>query len=140
VNDEDSTSPGRVEIPDHLLPALGAVAELELEMACDGQWDAKQRDRVVAAVRALDALVAGTCTCEQIAELAARAAAMQGEGMRSDAENSAAAIPVTLEAAWPVTVEAANVLSARARLTCALIELRDVARGSAASEADVRGG
>src|SRR5437868_11621710 len=81
VNVEDSTSPGTVEIPDHLLPALTEAAELRLETACDGEWDAEQRDRVVLAVHALNAVAAGTCTRAQVADLAARAAAMQGERM-----------------------------------------------------------
>ena len=127
MNVEDSTSLGTVEIPDHLLPALTAAAELRLETACDGGWDAEQRARVVSAVRALDAVAAEMCTRAQVADLAARAAAMQGERMLSEAEMDSVTLPVTINEAWPATIEAADVLSERARLTRDLIELRDAA-------------
>jgi hypothetical protein len=77
-----------------------------------------------------DALAAGTCTREQVSVLASRAAVMQGETTQSEVEARAASLPVTIEAGWPVTVEQADVLYKRARLTRALIELRDAAGGS----------
>jgi hypothetical protein len=99
-------------------------------MACEGDWEEdSQLGRVRAAVHAVDALDAGTCTREQIAALAARAAAMQGDAMQSEAETDAASLPVTVSAAWPVTIEAADVLRERARLTSELIALQDTCGG-----------
>jgi hypothetical protein len=85
-----------------------------VELACEGEWEEdSQLERVRAAVRTLDALDAGSCTREQLAALATRAAAMQGEAMQSEAETGAVSLPVTVEAAWPVTVGAADVLRER---------------------------
>jgi hypothetical protein len=130
VNEKDTTSQGEIKIPGHLLPALRAAAALEVELACDGEWEDGQLCRVEAAVHMRDALAAGNCTREQLSVLAARAAAMQGEVAQSEAEASAASLPVTIEAGWPVTVPQAEVLCKRVRLTRSLIELRDAAGGS----------
>lgn len=121
---------GPMQFSGHLLPALRAAGELEVEMACEGDWEEdSQLERVRAAVHAVDALDTGTCTREQVAALAARAAAMQGDAMQSEAETGAASLPVTVNAAWPVTIEAADVLRERARLTSELIALRDSCGG-----------
>jgi hypothetical protein len=130
VNDKDTTSQGGVEIPRHLLPLLRAAAVLEVELACDGEWgEDVHLECVEAAVHARDALAAGTCTREQVSALASRAAAMQGEATQSAAEAEAASAPVTIGAGWPVTVEQADALYKRAKLTRALIELRDATGG-----------
>jgi hypothetical protein len=119
-----------MQFSDHLLPALRAAGALEVEMACEGDWEEdSQLERVRAAVHAVDALDAGTGTREQVAALAARAAAMQGDAMQSEAETEAASLPVTVNAAWPVTIEAADVLRERACLTSELIALRDTCGG-----------
>ena len=126
MNDKDTTSQDEVKIPRQLLPALRAAAVLGVELACDGEWgEDVHLESVEGAVHARDALAAGTCTREQVSALASRALAMQGEAMQSDAEAEAASVPVTIGAGWPVTVEQADVLYKRARLTRALIELRD---------------
>jgi hypothetical protein len=130
VNEKDITSQGEVEIPRDLLPALRAAAVLGVELACDGEWDDGRLCRVEDAVHMRDTLAAGTCSREQVSVLASRAAAMQGEVTQSEAEATVASLPVTIEAGWPVTVEQADVLYKRARLTRALIELRDAAGGS----------
>ena len=83
-----------------------------------------------------DALAAGTCSREQVSVLASRAAVMQGETTQSEVEVGAASLPVTIEAGWPVTVEQADVLNKRARLTRALIELRDAAGGPSGMSED----
>jgi hypothetical protein len=110
-----------LQFSDHLLPVLRNAAVLGVELECDGEWEDDQLGRVRAAVHMLDALEAGTCTREQVAALAARAIAMQGEILRSAVELD--------EPAWPTTREEADVLDARARLTRELIELRDAAGG-----------
>lgn len=130
MNKKDITSQGEVEIPRHLLPALSAAAVLEVELACDGEWEDGRLGRVEDAVHMRDALAAGSCTREQVRVLASRAAAMQGEVAQSEAEASAASLPVTIEAGWPVTVEQADVLYKRAGLTRSLVELRDAACGT----------
>ncbi len=132
MNDRDSTSTGEVEIPDHLLPALDAAGELALETACEPEWEEGQRERVVAAVHTLDALAAGTCTREQIAELASWAIEMQGDLMRSSFELA----PL----AWPMSAEDAEALADRlrdrAQLMRELTELRDAAGGSPPAAVD----
>lgn len=126
MNEKDTTSQGGVEIPRHLLPALRAAAVLGVELACDGEWgEDVHLECVEDAVHARDALAAGTCTREQVSALASRAAAMQGEATQFEAEAEAARVPVTIRAGWPVTVEQADALYKRAKLTRALIELRD---------------
>jgi hypothetical protein len=90
-----------------------------------GQDD--QLGRVRTAVHALDALDAGACTREQVATLAGRAIAMQGEILRSAVELD--------EPAWPTTREEADVLDERARLTRE-IDLRDAAGGEPPPEED----
>jgi hypothetical protein len=124
--DNQNPSPptaGPLQFSDHLLPALHDAAVLEVETACDGEWRGeRQLGRVRNAVRALDALEAGACTREQVAALAGRAIAMQGEIVRSAVELD--------EPAWPTTREEADVLDERARLTRELIELRDAAGGA----------
>ena len=131
MNEKDTTSQGEVEIPRHLLPALRLAAVLGVELACDGEWGEEVHlECVEAAVHTRDALAAGTCTREQVSALASRAAAMQGEATQSEAEAEAASVPVTIRAGWPVTAEQAEILCKRARLTRALIELRDAAGGS----------
>jgi hypothetical protein len=130
VNEKDITSQGEVEIPRQLLPALRAAAVLGVELACDGEWEDSRLCRVEDAVHIRDALAAGNCTREQLSVLASRAAAMQGEVAQSEAEASAASLPVTIGAGWPVTVQQAEVLCKRVRLTSSLIELRDAAGGS----------
>lgn len=129
----DNPSPAAAEplqVSDHLLPALHAAAALGIETACEGEWDRDVHlETVRAAVHALDALEDGPCTREQIAVLAERAAAMQGEAMQADAEANIARSPVPIGAAWPTTADAAAVLKDRACLTQALIRLRDEARG-----------
>lgn len=115
---------GQLQFSDHLLPALRDAAVLGVESACDGEWEDDQLGRVCIAVRALDALEAGRCTHEQLAELAGRAVAMQGEIVRYAVELN--------EPAWPTTREEADILDERARLTRALIELRDAAAGTPA--------
>ena len=130
MNEKDITSQGEVEIPRHLLPALRAAAVLGVELACDGEWEDGRLGRVEDAVHMRDALAAGSCTREQVSVLASRAAAMQGEVTQSEAEATAASLPVTIQAGWPVTVEQADVLYKRARLTRALLELRDAAGAS----------
>jgi hypothetical protein len=100
---------------------------LEVEAACDGEWEGdSQLERVRTAVHALDALEASACTRAQLATLAGRAIAMQGEILRSAVELD--------EPAWPTTREEADVLDARARLTRELIELRDAAGGAPEEE------
>jgi hypothetical protein len=131
VNDKDSTSTGEVEIPNHLLPELDAAGELVLERACEPEWQDEpgQRERVAAAVHTLDALAAGTCTREQIAELAAVGIELQGDLMRSSFE--LAPLP------WPMTADNAEALADRlrdrAQLMRELTELRDAAGGSPAA-------
>jgi hypothetical protein len=110
-----------LQFSDHLLPALRDAAVLEVETACDGEWDDDQLGRVRAAVHVLDALEAGTCTREQVAALAGRAVTVQGEIVRSAVEMD--------EPAWPTTREEADALDERARLTRELIQLRDAAGG-----------
>ena len=134
MNEKDTTSQGEVEIPRHLLPALRAAAVLGVELACDGDWEDDQLGRVEAAVHVRDALAAGSCTREQVGVLASRAVAMQGEATQADAEEDAANFPVSFQTAWPVTVEQADVLYKRARLTRALIELRDAVGGGPSLE------
>jgi hypothetical protein len=125
VNDRDSTSHDDVEIPEHLLPVLDAAGELALERACEPEWEKGQRERVVTAVHTLDALAAGTCTREQIAELATVAVELQGDLMRSSFE--LAPLP------WPMTADDADTLADglrdRARLMRELTELCDAAGG-----------
>jgi hypothetical protein len=77
----------------------------------------------------LDALEAGNLTREQVAVLADRAAAMQGDAVQSDAEDVADSFPVSIGSAWPVTANAVDVLEDRVCLTRDLIRLRDEARG-----------
>lgn len=127
MNDRDSTPTGKVKIPDHLLPALDAAGELVLERACELEWqdDPGQRERVMAAVHTLDALAAGTCTREQIAELAAAGVELQGDLMSSSIELGA--LP------WPMTLATAETLidrlTVRAQIMRELSELRDAAGG-----------
>ncbi len=127
--EKDISSQGEVEIPRQLLPALRAAAELEVEMACEGEWEDDQLGRVEEAVHAHDALAAGTCSRQQVRVLASRAAAMQGDAAQSDAEAEATRMPVTIGAGWPVTVEQAEVLCERVQMTRSLIELRDAVGG-----------
>jgi hypothetical protein len=123
VNDRDSTSQGEVELPEHLVPALRAAAVLGVEMACDGEWgEDVHLERVVVAVHALDAVEVGACSREQVIALASRAAAMQGEVLRSAMEQD--------EPYWPTTLQDADALGERAHLTRELIELRDAVGGS----------
>jgi hypothetical protein len=130
---QDSRTPegDRPQFSDHLLPALLAAAELGVETACDGDWDEEnaQLENVCDAVHVLDALNDGTYTREQIAALAERAAAMQGEAMQSDAEANAASFPAPIGKAWPVTAAAAAVLKERACLTVDLTSLREEMSG-----------
>jgi hypothetical protein len=123
VNDADSTSQSEVELPEHLVPALRAAAVLGVEMACDGEWrEDVHLESVVAAVHALDAVEVGACSCEQVIALTSRAAAMQGEVLRSAIEMD--------EPYWPTTLQDADALGERAHLTRELIELRDAVGGS----------
>jgi hypothetical protein len=109
---------------------LLSAAKLGVETACDGEWDVDVHlEPVCDAVLALVALKAGTCTREQIAALAERAATMQGEEMIHEAEQRGTDFPVTVQAAWPVTADAADALQDRASLTRDLLSLRDEARG-----------
>ena len=117
--DPSPLAAGPLQLSDHLLPALRDAAVLGVETACDGEWEDDQLGRVRAAVHVLDALEAGSCTCEQLAALAGRAVTTQGEVLRSAVELD--------EPAWPTTREEADVLDERARLTRELIELRDAA-------------
>ena len=128
MNDADSTSQGGVELPEHLVPALRAAAVLEVEMACDGEWgEDVHLERVVAAVQALDVVEVGACSREQVVALASRAAAMQGDVLRSAIEMD--------EPYWPTTLPDADALGDRAHLTRELIELRDAVGGSPSSGA-----
>jgi hypothetical protein len=131
MNDPDSRPPqrGPMQFSDHLLPDLRAAAELAIETACDGEWEDDQLGRVRSAVHALDALEAGTCTREQVAALAERAATMQGEAMIAEAEERGMAFPITVRAAWPITATDADMLHDRASLTRDLLSLRDAAKG-----------
>jgi hypothetical protein len=109
-----------MQFSDHLVPALRDAAALAVERACEPEWEGEsQLGRVRAAVHVLDALEAGTCAREQIAELAARAVSMQGDVLRTAVELN--------EPVWPTTRKEADALDERARLTRELIELRDVA-------------
>jgi hypothetical protein len=110
-----------LQFSDHLLPALRDAAVLEVETACDGEWEDDQLGRVRAAVHVLDALETGNCTRDQGAALAERAIAMQGDIVRTAVELN--------EPAWPTTRDEADVLDERARLTRELIELRDAVGG-----------
>jgi hypothetical protein len=115
-----------------LLPDLLAAAKLGVEMASEGEWEGDaQLERVCDAVHVLDALKAGTYTREQIAALAERAAATQGDEMQSaaEAESDASSFPVPIREAWPTTPHAADMLQDRASLTRDLLSLRDEARG-----------
>ena len=123
MNDADSTSLGEGELPEHLVPALHAAAVLGVETACDGEWgEDVHLEHVVAAVHTLDAVEVGACSREQVIALALRAAAMQGEVVRTAIEMD--------ELYWPTTLQDADVLGERARLTRELIELRDAVGGS----------
>jgi hypothetical protein len=131
MNAHDSSPPegGALQLSAHLLPALREAALLAIESACEGDWEDDQLDRVRPAVHMLDALEAGNLTREQVAVLADRAAAMQGDAVQSDAEDAADSFPVSIGAAWPVTAHAVDVLEDRVCLTRDLIRLRDEARG-----------
>ena len=131
MNAHDSSPPeGRaLQLSAHLLPALRAAALLAIESACEGDWEDDQLDRVRPAVHMLDAFEAGNLTREQVAVLADRAAAMQGDAVQSDAEDAADSFPVSIGRAWPVTADAVDVLEDRVCLTRDLIRLRDEARG-----------
>jgi hypothetical protein len=104
-------------IPDHLQPALEAAAELELELSSDGFWpDAPKeriakRDAIMQAARILDRWDEGSCTREQIALLAHRAA-IERE-------------PRT----WPGTLAEVDDLIPAAVLTRDLLLLRDALGG-----------
>jgi hypothetical protein len=104
-------------IPDHLRPALEAAAELELELSSDGFWpDAPEeriakRDAVMRAARVLDRWDEGSCTREQIALLAHRAA-IEREPQ-----------------AWPCTLAEVDDLIPAALLTRDLLLLRDALGG-----------
>ena len=119
IHDPSPPAAGPLQFSDHLLPALRDAAVAGVETACDGEWKDDQLGRVRAAVHIIDALEAGACTREQVATLAGRAVAMQGEAVRSAVELN--------EPAWPTTREEADALDERARLTRELIELRDAA-------------
>ena len=131
MNAHDSSPPeGRaLQLSAHLLPPLRAAALLAIESACDGDWEDDQLERVRPAVHMLDAFAAGNLTREQVAVLADRAAAMQGDAVQSDAEDAADSFPVPIGRAWPVTAHAVDVLEDRVCLTRDLIRLRDEARG-----------
>ncbi len=121
-----------LQVSSHLLPDLLAAAKLGVETACDGEWDQEVHlDTVCDAVHVLDALKGGTYTREQIAALAERAAAMQGDAMQSaaESESDASSFPVPIREAWPTTPHAADMLQDRASLTRDLLSLRDEARG-----------
>jgi len=124
MDNQDPSQPttGPLQFCDHLLSALRNAAVLEVESACDGEWEDDQLGRVRAAVHLLDALETGSCTREQIAALAARAVTMLGDVLRSAVELD--------EPAWPTTRAEADALDERARLTRELIELRDAAGGA----------
>ena len=136
MNAQDSMPPagGTVQFPDHLLPDLLAAAKLGVEAACEGEWDGDEDaslESVCDAVHVLDALKSGTYTREQLAALAERAAATQGDEMQSaaEAESDRESFPVPIGEAWPKTADAAYRLEDRASLTRDLLKLRDEARG-----------
>jgi len=136
MNAQDSMPPagGTMQFPNHLLPDLMAAAKLGVETASEGEWEGDaQLERVCDAVHVLDALKGGTYTREQIAALAERAAATQGDEMQSAAEaaSDASSFPVPIGAAWPVTADAAYKLEDRVSLTRDLLKLRDEARAGA---------
>jgi hypothetical protein len=109
-----------------------AAAKLGVEMASEGEWEGDaQLESVSDAVHVLDALKGGTSTREQIAALAERAVATQGDEMQSAAEaaSDASSFPVPIREAWPKTPDAADMLQDRASLTRDLLSLRDEARG-----------
>jgi hypothetical protein len=107
MDDEDPT------VPAHLRPALGAAAELELELSTDGHWPdedeprAAHREEIMRASRVVDLWAADCCTREQVGKLAHRAAAEQQPGR------------------WPRTLGEADDVVRRAALTRDLIMLRD---------------
>jgi hypothetical protein len=115
-------------IPDHLRPALEAAAELELELSSDGFWPdepeerSAKRDAIMRAARVVHLWEAGSCTREQVALLAHRAA-IEREPR-----------------AWPCTLAEADDLIPRLALTRDLLLLRDalggrpIQRGRAESE------
>lgn len=134
MNAQDDRTPEGVplQVSSHLLPDLLAAAKLGVETACDGEWGEEVHlETVRAAVHDLDALEAGTYTREQIAALAERAAAMQGDAMQSaaESESDAESFPVPIGKAWPKTADAAYMLQDHASLTRDLLSLRDEARG-----------
>lgn len=135
MNAQDDRPPagGTVQFPDHLLPDLLAAAKLGVETASEPEWDEEgvKLETVCDAVHTLDALKGGTYTREQIAALAERAAAMQGDAVQSaaEAESDAESFPVPIGAAWPVTADAADKLEDLVCLTRDLLKLRDAARG-----------
>jgi hypothetical protein len=117
MDDVDPTSRGGEvpHIPDHLRPALGAAAELELELASDGHWPPgdeaerpDKRDRVLQAARTVDNWEASGCTREEVGKLACVAVGEQEPGR------------------WPRTLEEADDIVSRAALTRDLILFRDV--------------
>lgn len=134
MNDPDSRPPDGepLQVSSHLLPDLLAAAKLGVETASEPEWDeeGEKLENVCDAVHVLDALKAGTYTREQIAALAERAAATQGDEMQSAAEaaSDAERFPVPIREAWPVTADAADKLQDRASLTRDLLSLRDAAR------------
>ena len=120
------------QFPAHLLPDLMAAAKLGVETASEPEWDEEgvKLENVCDAVHVLDALKGGTYTREQIAALAERAAATQGDEMQSaaEAESDGESFPVPIGKAWPRTPDAADKLQDRVALTRDLLKLRDEAR------------